>query len=309
MMTKKTTESETPPTEPEAEPAQAETALAKPLSAEIMEKLVAGGDMTQLDAGQRLDFYLFRCEQEGFNPATRPFDYVLVKQGRGPDAAKKLILYANKNATEQIRRRDAISVTSMKHDIIPGQVCTVTVQVQNGKGRLDMATGSTSLKGLTGDWLANAVMKAETKAKRRATLSIAGLGMVDESELATMPVLATNGDGEPQQLPEKSALAKMLADKGGGANQPQPPPPDPGEAEKQAFMADMQKLSDRDLKGWKLGRDWCGQLYNEGRRLAGTEDFKAVATWIQDNATLGLVEAGGGEVQGVRIQANQPQEA
>src|SRR5690606_14334225 len=36
------------------------------------------------------------------------------------------------------------------------------------------------------DELANALMKAETKAKRRATLSICGLGMMDESEIETV---------------------------------------------------------------------------------------------------------------------------
>jgi hypothetical protein len=40
---------------------------------------------------------------------------------------------------------------------------------------------------LKGDALANALMKAETKAKRRVTLSIAGLGWLDETELETIP--------------------------------------------------------------------------------------------------------------------------
>lgn len=40
---------------------------------------------------------------------------------------------------------------------------------------------------LRGDAKANALMKAETKAKRRVTLSIAGLGWVDETEIDTIP--------------------------------------------------------------------------------------------------------------------------
>ncbi|MDU5950540.1 MAG: hypothetical protein E6Z15_26195, partial [Paenibacillus macerans] len=39
---------------------------------------------------------------------------------------------------------------------------------------------------LTADELANAIMKAETKAKRRVTLSLSGLGMMDESEIETI---------------------------------------------------------------------------------------------------------------------------
>ena len=47
---------------------------------------------------------------------------------------------------------------------------------------------------LKGDALANALMKCETKAKRRVTLSIAGLGWLDEIELATIPGVQV---GEP----------------------------------------------------------------------------------------------------------------
>jgi hypothetical protein len=43
------------------------------------------------------------------------------------------------------------------------------------------------LGNLRGEALANALMRAETKAKRRVTLSIAGLGWLDETELDTMP--------------------------------------------------------------------------------------------------------------------------
>jgi hypothetical protein len=39
---------------------------------------------------------------------------------------------------------------------------------------------------LRGDALANAIMKCETKAKRRLTLSLCGLGMLDESEIETV---------------------------------------------------------------------------------------------------------------------------
>jgi len=287
--------------------AEAQTALAKPLSREIMDKLVATGDCSGLSEPQRTDYLLFRCDQEKLNPASRPFEFIWMK---GPGGTKKLVLYARKNCAEQLRRRDAISVTSLEHSIIPGQVCTVTVQIQNGKGRLDIATGSTSLRGLTGDQLANAVMKAETKAKRRATLSLCSLGMPDETELETMPVMAANSNGEPAELPEQSALAKMLGENSAGAKTPQPPPAaSPAEEAKQAFMVEMQKVSERDIKNWKLSREDCGNLYHEGRKLAGADDFKAVAKWIADNATLGLVEAGDGEIQGIRIHVNQPQEA
>jgi hypothetical protein len=55
-------------------------------------------------------------------------------------------------------------------------------------GRTDEATGAVSLAGLSGTNLANSLMRAETKAKRRVTLSICGLGWLDESEVDSVPV-------------------------------------------------------------------------------------------------------------------------
>ena len=47
-----------------------------------------------------------------------------------------------------------------------------------------MAKGAVNINGLKGEALANAMMKAETKAKRRATLSLCGLGLMDELEVS-----------------------------------------------------------------------------------------------------------------------------
>src|SRR3972149_7249408 len=44
---------------------------------------------------------------------------------------------------------------------------------------------------ITGDDLCNAMMKAETKAKRRATLDLLGLGVLDETEVETIPNVQT----------------------------------------------------------------------------------------------------------------------
>ena len=59
----------------------------------------------------------------------------------------------------------------------------VTAQAVDKTGRQDESTGMVDISNLKGQNLANAFMKAETKAKRRVTLSICGLGMLDESEI------------------------------------------------------------------------------------------------------------------------------
>lgn len=63
----------------------------------------------------------------------------------------------------------------------------MTARATDPAGRSDEAIGAVSVAGLRGDALANAIMKAETKAKRRVTLSIVGLGWLDESEIETIP--------------------------------------------------------------------------------------------------------------------------
>jgi hypothetical protein len=63
----------------------------------------------------------------------------------------------------------------------------VTARAKDRTGREDESTGAVPLGNLKGDALCNALMKGETKAKRRVTLSIAGLGWLDETELATIP--------------------------------------------------------------------------------------------------------------------------
>ncbi|MEK9723282.1 MAG: hypothetical protein VW405_07335 [Rhodospirillaceae bacterium] len=66
-------------------------------------------------------------------------------------------------------------------------VFVVTAIAADKTGRTDAATGAVAIGNLTGESLANALMKAETKAKRRVTLSLCGLGMLDESEVETIP--------------------------------------------------------------------------------------------------------------------------
>jgi hypothetical protein len=66
-------------------------------------------------------------------------------------------------------------------------VFVVTAKGHDKSGRSDSATGAVTVGSLKGDALANQIMKAETKAKRRFTLSICGLGFLDETEIETIP--------------------------------------------------------------------------------------------------------------------------
>lgn len=140
----------------------------------IMEAVIVKGDLAQLSSLERAKYYRTVCESIGLNPLTKPFEYITLNG--------KLTLYARKDATDQLRRHYGVSVVEMTDVMLEG-LTVVTVKVRDSTGRTDMAKGAVSLKGLQGEALANAIMKAETKAKRRATLSICGLGFFDESEV------------------------------------------------------------------------------------------------------------------------------
>jgi hypothetical protein len=151
---------------------------AQPINQEIIQSLVLNGDVSKMNAQQRVEFYKNICESLGLNPLTQPFQ-ILRLQG-------KETLYATKSATEQLRKIHGVSVTSLKTERFD-DVFLVTANVQDKDNRTDAATGAVSIVNLKGEALANALMKAETKAKRRATLSICGLGMLDESEVDSIP--------------------------------------------------------------------------------------------------------------------------
>ena len=142
----------------------------------IIAKLVLKGDVSGLRPREKVAYYMDFCKAIGLNPVTRPFEYIVMKG--------KEVLYATKSATDQLRKRDGISITDSTTNQV-GDIYMVTVKASNAQGRTDVSTGALNVKDLFGDDLANALMKCETKAKRRVTLSICGLGMMDETEIET----------------------------------------------------------------------------------------------------------------------------
>lgn len=170
----------------------------------MVEKALIEGDLSGLTPDQRLSHYKAVCESVGLNPLTKPFEYIKLNG--------KLVLYAKRDATDQLRKINKVSVKIQEVKTLDG-VYVVVAEAKDKDGREDSSTGAVSIKGLTGDALANAFMKAETKAKRRVTLSICGLGLLDESEIETIkdakpfvenekPQLSQNIVNPPRQEPE-----------------------------------------------------------------------------------------------------------
>jgi len=135
------------------------------------------GDLSQLSSEEKTNYYLAVCESLKLNPYTKPFAYLAFEGGEQ--------LYARKDATDQLRKVHKVSITGLVVER-QGDAYIVTASARTADGRTDVATGVVTIKNLFGNPLANAMMRAETKAKRRVTLSICGLGLTDESELDTM---------------------------------------------------------------------------------------------------------------------------
>jgi hypothetical protein len=151
-----------------------------PLLPEVIETVVIGGDLSPLSAGHRAEYYGAVCRSLGLNPLTKPFEYLTLNG--------KLQLYALRDCADQLRRLHGIGISITNRESM-SDIYIVTARAKDRQGREDESTGAVTVGDLKGDALANALMKAETKAKRRVTLSIAGLGWLDETELETIPQL------------------------------------------------------------------------------------------------------------------------
>ena len=146
--------------------------------AAIIERVLATGDLAKLSSSDRINYLNAICRSTGLNPLTQPFQYITLNG--------KLTLYARKDATDQLRKIHNVSISIVSREHI-NDVYIVTARATMPDGRTDESIGAVSIGNLKGDMLCNQIMKSETKSKRRVTLSICGLGFLDESEIETIP--------------------------------------------------------------------------------------------------------------------------
>lgn len=144
------------------------------LGEELLAKIVQSGDLTYLSESDRLVYYFAYCRQLGLNPLSRPFDYI---QDKG-----KIALYPNAQAASQLRDKRNVSTRILKEEcLLNGEIYSVLVEARIGD-RTEQATGKVSLTGLDGKGKATAMKKAETQARRRATLAIVGLDAIGDED-------------------------------------------------------------------------------------------------------------------------------
>jgi len=179
-----------------------ENKLMKQMDESAIEQVLIGGDLSKLTPAQRVQYYKMTCESLGLNPLTKPFDYIMLNN--------KLTLYAKKDATDQLRSIKDVSIDDIDLQDI-GDTFVVKVKGHDKSGRTDVEISVVRKSDMQGN-VANAQMKAVTKAKRRLTLSLCGLGWLDETEIETIPDAQTvnvSDDGEIVDLENNNAENKL----------------------------------------------------------------------------------------------------
>jgi hypothetical protein len=222
-----------------------------------LDQVVIQGDLGSLSVADRVRYYAAVCSSLGLNPLTKPFLYLHLNG--------KLILYASRDCTDQLRKIHGVSITKLEPKV-DADVYAVIAYGTDKDGRSDAATGAVSIGNLRGEARANAVMKAETKAKRRLTLSLCGLGMLDETEVESVPGARTIGETErPASIDADGVVEEP--DEGNESTKPDDP-------RATLDLIDRLRAQIRPSEaGWKKV---C-------RALCGTEDLRAA---VVDPAAL-----------------------
>ena len=171
-----------------------------PIDPAVLNRALMGGDLAQLAPEEKQTYYLALCYTCGLNPLTRPFGVIKNEAG-------EQVWYATKECAEQLRKLHRVSVRVLDRETLEGDLYCVTVRAWMPSGRLEEAQGIVPLSKASGQWRKNektgksyfeetrssageplmvqlrgkeradAMHRAETKAKRRATLALCGLGL------------------------------------------------------------------------------------------------------------------------------------
>lgn len=157
-------------------------------------------DVNDLSIADRQKYLWWMAVRRGLDPLTKPFDCI-------PDGKGKLILFANSGCADQLRQRNGISLEVVEEgflrfgETLRDDVYYVKVKAKDQEGRSSYNIGAVGVKGFVGETMANAMMKAHTKAGRRTTLDLCGLGIPDVSELDSIPNLTPKATlTEPRRI-------------------------------------------------------------------------------------------------------------
>jgi hypothetical protein len=151
-------------------------------------RIALNGNLAGLKDEEIWQYYQQMCERLGLDPLSRPFDIIEGKEGETP----KKVLYPNASCSAQLADKRGYSFGKVQIDAEQGlaalgmKVARVSVECTSREGRKLTGEAFIDLVGkygpLIGTNLVNALKKAATQARRRATLQMAGLTLPSEDE-------------------------------------------------------------------------------------------------------------------------------
>jgi hypothetical protein len=143
---------------------------------DILASLILKGDLSNLQPNERVIYYKGYCERLGLDPFTKPFE-ILRLQGRET-------LYLSRSGAQQLNKLHGVSHQITSRQLIESAgIYEVTARAILPDGRYTESMAAVSVANQKGEQYCNSIMKAETKAKRRSTLDLLGLGVLDETEV------------------------------------------------------------------------------------------------------------------------------
>ena len=166
------------------------------------------GNLASFSKEKQIELMVNICKEVGVSPVLRPLQLINF-QG-------KSIWYLSASGAEAIASKLGIVIETIEEkELLDKGVAMIKVKGTLPSGRTDTATaylsiGSTNLKGetttLKGEAYANAMMKLESKARRRLIVRLAGLKdeyVPEENEVETKELVA-------EALPEKNEKLEKL---------------------------------------------------------------------------------------------------
>ena len=154
----------------------------------IAQMQASGKDTGSLTAQQRAGYVTALCRALRLNPLTNPVQFIRLNG--------KEVLYVTRTATDQLAALHGLNRRTVRGpeivDIAGTKIALCTVEATLPNGRSETATATLPVSDP-----AMLYMKCETKAKRRATLAILGLGLLAEEEAESIP----GGERVPVETP------------------------------------------------------------------------------------------------------------
>lgn len=204
----------------------------------VVESVVVRGDISALAPADKARLYIQTCESLGLNPATQPLAPLRLNG--------KEILYPTRGATDQLA-----AIHKLNREIVDGPkivdingtkvgYCVAKATHPNGRTETAIATVPATDPAML-------YMKLETKAKRRVTLSILGLGWLDETEIESIPAAAKAAVPTADMRELHHAIATMAREDGAARYVVPPVELDPsgaGESPELGALAPLDALRD-----------------------------------------------------------------